>query len=505
MKKSAILSLALALGCMSVYADDTNPDLVNNYMRSSIYTLLINSNAQNARIDEETMSSANADLITGIAKGFAGTDEKKAANGDANVKLSELPMSQFLNIEIPNQFNDHNLADRILDFDALREGISPEEAAKYKPQSKTKKFGKFAKGLASATLGSATGSEQSSMVNVDDTDDYIPAVLNKYFTQKNVAPNLLAKWYSYDPANEQHWSLDLVTDRGQYNFSKDDLAKAKEDQNMRAKVANTAFSMINNTYVVALNLKFRSYQAVVQEAAAMAKAAGSKFGDLGVLASQAASAGATMAAGDGFTVQAKAYLYKLKWNDDLNQQFAVDHFMKNSTLEDLISAGICELEYVGAEKSSANVRQSIFSDKPMSDLVKRATARAIDGSIANLQAKNEVFRTVMPIIGGDGQGTIYAAIGMKEGLAEKDEYEILEAQEDEQGKVSYKAVGTVKPVKGKIWNNVYGAEEEAAENAKNAQGKAEDFDDASVSLGHSEFKGKKGDYTGYYLRLKKKS
>ena len=199
-----------------------------------------------------------------------------------------------------------------------------------------------------------------------------------------------------------------------------------------------------------------------------------------------------------------SHLYKLKWNEDLNQKFAVDMFEKNASIDDLIASGMCELEFVGKEKASANVRQSLFSDKPMRDLVKRATTRAIDAAIAKLQAKNEVFRTVMPIIGGDGNGTIYAAIGTKEGLNEKDEYEILEAQEDENGKISYKSVGSVKPVKGKIWNNVYGAEEEAAENAAKAEAKNKDFDDSAVSLGHSEFKGKKGDFTGYYLRLKKK-
>ena len=504
--KISLAALAVAGVILPAGAKTTATDsLVNNFMRSSIYTLIVNSNAQNKRIDEETKNAANQDAIMSLAKSFAGTDKKKAANETESGSLSMLPQKEFMNIEIPTQFNDHNLADRVIDFDALRAGLTEADANKYNPKSKNQKFGNMAKGLAGGLMGGAAGKNESSMLKVDEVDQYLPAVLHKYFEQNNVAPKLLAKWYNYDEANAaNHWNENLVLERGKWNFNEEDLAKAASDQKMKNKIANTSYNMINNTFVVALNFRFRSYQAVVAEAAAMAKAAGSMFGGIGQLAAQAASTAASAAAGDGFTVQAVSHLYKLKWNNDLNNQFAENIFLKNATLDDLIKSGMCELEYVGKEKASANVRQSLFSDKPMSDLVKRATARAIDSAIAKLQEKNEVFRTVVPIIGGDGNGTIYAAIGTKEGLGEKDEYEILEAQEDENGVRSYKSVGSVKPVKGKIWNNVYGAEEEAAENAANAKGKDKNFDDEAVSLGHSEFKGKKGDYTGYFLRLKKK-
>ncbi len=256
--------------------------------------------------------------------------------------------------------------------------------------------------------------------------------------------------------------------------------------------------MISNTYVMAVNLRFRSYQAVVAEAAALAKGIGSQFGGIGSLAAQAASTAASAAAGDGYTVQAVSHLYRLKWNDDINQKFAVDIYGNNATIEDLVKAGICELEFVGTEKASSNIRQSLLSSSPISSLVKRATARAIDGAIIKLQNNHEEFRTVLPIIGGDGE-KLYAAIGTKEGLNEKDEYEILEAQEDANGKRTYKAVGTVKAVPGTIWNNAYGAEEEVASNPK-----AYDEEKAAVSYGYTQFKGKKGDFRGYYLRLKKK-
>lgn len=505
-KSIAFLALAAAVCTPAVSAKTAATDsLVNNFMRSSIYTILLNSKTQNDRYEKEAKEAMNADAIMSAVKSLANTDAKKAANDTESGTLFSLPAKLFPSIEIPNQFNDHNLEARVLDFDALRANVTDEEKDKYNPKTKNQKAGAMAKGLAGGLMGSAAGKSESSMLRVDEVDEYLPAVLHKYFAANNTAANLLAKWYNYDASNaESHWNMDLVTERGNYNFSREDLARAATDQAMMNKVNQTAFDMINNTYVLAFNLRFRSYQAVVAEAAAIAKAAGSMFGGIGQLAATAGSAIASAAAGDGYTVQAVSHLYKLKWNDDLNQNFAVNIYEKNASVDDLISSGLCELEFVGKEKASANVRQSLFSDKPFSDLVKRATTRAIDAAIAKLQAKNEVFRTVMPIIGGDGNGTIYAAIGTKEGLNEKDEYEILEAQEDADGKTTYKSVGSVKPIKGKIWNNVYGAEEEAAENKAKAEAKDKNFDDEAVSLGYSEFKGKKGDYTGYFLRLKKK-
>lgn len=88
--------------------------------------------------------------------------------------------------------------------------------------------------------------------------------------------------------------------------------------------------------------------------------------------------------------------------------------------------------------------------------------------------------------------------GTKEGLNEKDEYEILEPNEDAKGHRTYKSVGTVKAVKGKIMNNAYGAEEDLTDpNISEA-------DKEAINRRYSEFKGKKGDYSGYFLRLKKK-
>lgn len=490
MKKYLMTGAALIAGTMSLSAKTAATDsLVNNYMRSSLYTIILSSNAQNAFYEEETKNGSNANEFMSLAKSLANTDQKKAANDTHTGSIFELPAQVFPSIPIPNQFNDHNLAWRVIDFDSIKATVTDADIEKYgSKKSKNAAFGAMAKSMAGLD-------SRGNNLNME-FDKYSPSVLNKFFSENHIPELIVAKWYAYNPDNEQRWGYDVIQDRGNYNFTADELAKAAEDFAVRTKIDQTGFDMISNTYVLAVNLRFRSYQAVVAEASAAANSVASSFG-LGGLA-KIASAGASAAAGDGYTVQAVSDLYRLKWNDDVNQKFGVEIFEKNGTLEDLISKGICELEYLGSEKSSSNIRQSLFSDKPISQLVERATARAIDQAIIKLQNGHEEFRTVLPIIGGDGD-VLYAAIGTKEGLNEKDEYEILEVNEDEKGRRSYKSVGTVKAVKGKIWNNAYGAEDEVNENPK-----ATDKDREALSYGYSEFKGKKGDYSGYYLRLKKK-
>ena len=305
-KSLAFIALATAVGIPSVSAKSAATDsLVNNFMRSSIYTILLNSKAQNDRYEKEAKEAMNADAIMSLAKSIANTDAKKAANDSSAGTLFSLPAEIFPSIEIPAQFNDHNLEARVLDFDALRANVTDEEKNKYNPKTKNQKAGAFAKGIASGLLGGATGKSESSMVRVDEVDEYLPAVLHKYFAANNTAASLLAKWYNYDAANPaSHWNMDLVTERGNYNFTKDDLARAATDQAMMNKVSQTAFDMINNTYVLAFNLRFRSYQAVVQEAAAMAKAAGSMFGGIGQLAATAGREGFRKRASKPFLRQA---------------------------------------------------------------------------------------------------------------------------------------------------------------------------------------------------------
>lgn len=500
-KTATFVALSLTVASPCVNAQEAEPD----YLRSSLYTILIKSDEQNKRLDEEN-NKADGNAIMSIAKSFANTDAKKAANDTSSQSLASIPAAIFTSIPIPQQFNDHNLGLRIVDFDAIRSGITQEQANAGRESLGMKKksgFGKFAKGLASNALGSATGSESSSMLQVDDVDEYTPAVLLKFIETNNLPAAVTARWFDYNENGNPRWSLTTLEERGHQSLSITEQGKDNENKHLAAQAK--AMNLIPNTFVIATNLRFRSNKAILAEAQALANAVGSRFGGIGQLAAQGAGAAASAAAGDGFSVQAVSHLFRLVWNDDVENSVSkiID---ANGNLEDLIKSGACRLEYVGNEKAGARVRQSLFSDKPISDLVNRATTRAIDASIAKLQEKNEVFRSIFPISSVDPDGSIKVKIGEREGVAKNDVYAVLEKSENPKtGKITYKEIATVKPNEKLIWNNLAGAADEASENKANKEGKDKDFNDDAVSLGATTFVGKKGkDYTGCYVQLKKK-
>lgn len=498
MKKLLFIALACA-SIIPVYAQDQT-NAKPNYRRSSLYTFLVRSDAQDAKLNQEV---ANTNEFTAIMES---TRKKKADTTEtAGMAKSAVAQAEFLKVEIPEQFNNHNLDIRVLDFDKYT--VTPEEvnAANAAMQEKKKGgFGKFAKGLGAAALGG-----NSAILHVDTVENMLGAVLLKFYEENKTAPMLLSKWYNYTP--EKGYDMSLIADRGLQDASETAKAEALASERGIAKLKDAGEELINNTFVLAVNLRYRSNKAIIAEAQQLADEVGNQFGQFGKLASKAAGATTSAIAGEGFSIQAVTYLYKLEWNDSIVNAFYQDYY--NKPLEDLIASGICSLKYVGKDKSRATVTQSIFSNKPESELVKRAVARAIDQAICKLQTKHEVFRTKSPITRIDETGKfIYAQIGLKEGLEEKDEYTIFETEEDGNGKVYYNEVGTAKVVKGFIWDNRYGADEEVAEleNVSDEDKKklSESANVDAVKLGETKFeiKMKKGiePYEGMLLSLKKK-
>ena len=97
------------------------------------------------------------------------------------------------------------------------------------------------------------------------------------------------------------------------------------------------------------------------------------------------------------------------------------------------------------------------------DLIRKVCTRALDKNLADLQHMYEAFRIKAPLLSAD---PIRVQIGMKEDVEESSKFEVLERVFDDDGKVSFKRVGVIRPVKGKIWDNRFMATEEQAEGAE---------------------------------------
>ena len=117
-------------------------------------------------------------------------------------------------------------------------------------------------------------------------------------------------------------------------------------------------------------------------------------------------------------------------------------------------------------------------------MIRKACQRALDDNVVMLQRNFESFKIKTPLT---STSPICAEIGMKEGITPDSKFEVLEAIMDENNKITYKRVGTVKPIEDSIWDNRYMAVEEKAPGAE---------------LGHTTFKKVSGSdfYSGMLIR-----
>ena len=143
------------------------------------------------------------------------------------------------------------------------------------------------------------------------------------------------------------------------------------------------------------------------------------------------------------------------------------------------------LRYVGKVESSGKATSfmGIKEDKPEL-MVRKACQRALDENIASLQHGFEEFRVKSPLASVE---PITAFVGMKEGITEDSQFEVLEVIEKDMGVREYKRVGIIKPAKNMIWDNRYLADEEGT---------------IEASLGHTTFKKVSGGdfYPGMLIR-----
>lgn len=494
MKQIKLASLMLGLGVLASSVAAQEAKTPSKFLRSSIYTVLLRSSEQDKHFDEECAKESSG---AALVKGFAGTDAKRAQNEKENGPLSAMPQKAFLEIAIPDQFNNFNQEVRVIDFEKILPNLNDADKAIATAPKKKSAFGAMAAGLAKEAAGIDIPENTSN----EQVNQFAQSVINHFAVENAVAPTFVGKWFDYG-ATPDKWDFNYLIEMGLYDANPDEIREAQALGQQSGIGMQRGMELMNNTYLIGVNLRFRSNAAIVAEAEKAAS------GLLGGSAASMLSAAASAAAGEGFTVEAVTYLFKLVWDQDKMNVFATDFFDKHASMEELVASGLCKLEYLGQEKAKARVRMSITNTKPMSDLVKQATERAIDSAIAKLQVKYDVFRTSFPILEADDAGNIYAEVGMKEGISKGDEYDIVLPEENPKtGKLEWKKVGSVKAVDKQIWDNRAGAAEEAAEDGDAEEVKGEvKADKGAVALGKTTFAGaKKGkDYSGHFLRLKKK-
>lgn len=338
--------------------------------------------------------------------------------------------SAFMVMPIPDKFNDHNLPPRTIISSA----------------TKMKKAGK--------------NKESTNQADIDEFVEY-----------NHVPRELIAKWFNRNPQTGA-FNMELVQERGFYDASAADISAAEVNTRNYAILGDAGEDLIGKTFMIVNDITFVDKG----EQSAKASAALKFFGALAgaITGSSAVSdLGNTVASAvneiDGFTVNITTYLYRLVWNDEVMGTFYQMHWIDDSYLDESKKAAfetsdVFAMEYVGATTTSGSITTSkTYSKLTKDQQMLKAVTRAVDKAIVQLQRTYDEFKVNVPIDGFDEVNkTVDVPIGLKEGVNEKSRYDVLLPSKDpDTGKVKYKKVAEIKPVKGKIWDNRFGALEEA--------------------------------------------
>lgn len=326
----------------------------------------------------------------------------------------------FMQIPVPDKFNDHNLSVKVLDInEKLRNAGSKKE------------------------------------------NPYI----TEFFEKNNVASRLVARWFNRDYYTGQ-CDMELVKERGLYNASEFDKQLAMRSARGYALLQDAGEELIGNTFVLVNDIRYVDKNKGAKTASSVLRV----LGTVAAISTGMSFDDITDNLGDmletikGFRVKINTFLYKLEWTDE---QAALFYQEQYSSLPDNIkkanfdnARGTYKLKYVGKVESSGGTTSflGINEDEPVI-MVRKACQRAIDENIVDLQRNYEEFRIKTPLLTTE---PLTASIGMKEGITPDTQFEVLEIVEKEDGTQKLNRVGIIEPIKNLIWDNRYMAIEEGA-------------------------------------------
>lgn len=391
MKRTSLIILVVLLLSGSYKVNAQNEPL--KYRRSSIYSLLISHEEQ---------------------------------------KFAKEIKDAFVDIPVPDKFNDHELSVKILSMDNKLKGAS------------------------------------SSLENKELTD---------FLKRNDIASRLVAKWFNRNTETGT-CDMELVKERGMYNATEYEKILAEKSARGKALLMDAGEDLIENTFVLLNDIRYidkgKTGSAIGIGLKILGAVAGAATGNTD-LADLGSSYGDLAETYKGFKVKINTFLYKLEWDEPTSMTFYKEQYTqrpdekKRTNFEN--GRGGYKLRYVGKVESNGSATSflGIKEDEPVM-MVRKACQRALDENIADLQHEYEEFRTKSPLLSAE---PVTAYVGMKEGVTKNSKFEVLEIVEKDNGAREYKRVGIITPVADMIWDNRYMADSEGA---------------AASSLGFTTFK-----------------
>ena len=304
------------------------------------------------------------------------------------------------------------------------------------------------------------------VLSFPNNDDQL-ANLKIFSNENQLAKRIVAKWFGRNK-NTGAFNIDLLKERGHYSATKIDVKGAMAQQRGMAVLEDLGENLIGHTYWVVNDIQYVNqgnfFKSVKDVANITKEVAGNKTTSLeetlGIDFED--SAVGLLDKVKGFRVKITSHLFRLKWDEETSNTFYSEYYTENPE-EDANKVNgfkgdkdLFKMEYVGSVTSTSS-KTSVSGVTTNEQMIRKVCTRALDKNIADLQHEFAEFRIKAPLISVD---PLKAYVGMKEDINEKSRYEVLEAVPDERGVTTYKRVGLIKPIKGKIWDNRFMADEE---------------------------------------------
>lgn len=319
--------------------------------------------------------------------------------------------------------------------------------------------------------------EESDTTNAANQKTHIDALLKK----NAIGRRLVAKWFNQSKSGT--FNPNLLLERGFYNVSAEDITMLMKSYKTQDGILYDAGEeLIGHTYVLVNDIRYGDKRSAKEKRMSVAIGIGTALSVIPFVG-QGIMAGAGILTNDysGFNVTVTSYLYRLKWNKEVENGFYQLYYTATPDAEKRQAfandKNLFSLEYIGdytVHSSNSNFK----GINGREEQIRKVCTRAIDKAIAQLQKKHPQFRVRTPLL---TVSPITAQIGLREDVDVNSKYEVLEVGESKDGRTTYKRVAVVKPKKGAIWDNRYLAE---FEEDYNASIKATEFELVSGSIPH---------------------
>ena len=350
----------------------------------------------------------------------------------------------FDSLPLPDKYDDQNVGLRVINNSQIW-GVQRNDSGFYK----------------------ATYGHPLSTTEIQQNAIAIENLLNN----AQIGKRLVARWFNLhgDSIGSAVFDTQLIQERGQYNASDVDVAVALQTVRGVAALSDAGEELIGQTFVLVNDITYIT----AEQEAAVAKTTLAVLGGIfdalvGGHSGQdmASAAGAIADSFTGFNVKTHSYLYQLVWNDSVANIFYTQYYTATPDSAKIMAFlddnSLFQLRYV-AHEYEFDKKSTLKGNYERSELVKTICARSMDKNIVALAKQYEDFKVKTPVYSVlyDDKGRIqgYAAkIGMKEGISDNSKFQVVQRVIDPKTeKTTYKYVATVKPVKGKVWDNRYNA------------------------------------------------